>query len=177
MTWNLYRGDGQVFTMGWLKNRIGRFLNGANGSDFPVLNNPPSITVSGNVFTITVFEDQFGAALEQLINNNGLPLPFQYVFTFINVRFVNDGGVLQMTAPLNYPISPAGLPAGSIWYNGGTIAVVPGITPNPLAPPVYFNGALTAAGLLALGGGNLPLTPPTTGSLQLWNNAGLVSIA
>jgi hypothetical protein len=177
MTWNLYRGDGQMFTIGWLKNRVGRFLNGANGSDFPVLNNPPSITVSGNIFTITVFEDEFADALQQLFSNNELPFPFQYTPNFVNVRFLNDGGVLQMTAPLNYPVSPVGLAAGAIWYNGGTLAVVPGITPNPTAPPVFFNGALTAVRLLALGGGDLPLSPPTTGSLQLWNNGGTISIA
>lgn len=41
MTWNLYRGDGQMFTIGWLKNRVSRFINGVNGTDYPVLNNPP----------------------------------------------------------------------------------------------------------------------------------------
>lgn len=174
MTWCLYRGDGQVFTMGWLKNRVNRFLNGANGSDYPVLNNPPSITVSGNVFTITVFQDQFGIALQQLIANNELPLPFQYTFSFISASFLNDGGLLWMTGPLNYPTNPTGLATGAVWYNGGTVSVIPG-GPGTGAP-VFF-GSITAAGLLALGGGGLPLTPPTTGSLQLWNNGGVISIA
>lgn len=176
MTWDLYRGDGQVFTLGWLKNRIGRFLNGANGSDYPVLNNPPSISVSGSVFTITIFQDYASVALQQLFANDGLSLPFQYSFVFVNVSFSNDGGVLQMSAPLNYPTSPVGLSAGAVWYNGGTVSVIPGITPNPLAPPVYF-GTVTAAELLALGGGNLPLTNPGVGTNQLWNNGGVVSIA
>lgn len=176
MTWTLYRGDGQVFSMQWLKNRVNRFLNGANGSDFAVLNNPPSITVSGNVFTITVFEDQFGVALQQLVSNNELPLPFQYTFAFAAVNFLNDDGVLWMTAPLNYPTSPVGLAHGAVWYNGGTVAVVPGVTPNPTAPPVFFS-SITAAGLLALGGGNLPLTNPGAGAGQLYNNGGLVSIS
>lgn len=176
MTWDLYRGDGQMFTMGWLKNRINRFLNGAGGTDYPVLNNPPSITVSGNTFTITSFEDSVFIALQELLANDALSIPFQYNFNCISVSFLDDGGVLWMTAPLNYPTSSSGLADGSIWYNGGTLAVVPGITPNPGAPPVYF-GAITAAALLALGGGNLPLTNPGVGTLQLWNNGGLISIA
>jgi len=175
MTWNLYRGDGQVFNMGWLKNRVNRFLNGANGSDYAVLDNPPSITVSGNVFTITSFDDQNFTILQECLTNGVLAFPFQYTFAFVNIGFFNDGGVLWMTAPLNYPTSPTGLAAGAIWYNGGTVSVIPGITPDPLAPPVYF-GTLTASGLLALGGGNLPLTNPgSTG--QLWNNGGVISIA
>jgi hypothetical protein len=175
MTWNLYRGDGQVFNMGWLKNRVNRFLNGANGSDYTVLDNPPSITVSGNVFTITSFEDSNFTILQECLNNGVLAFPFQYTFAFVNIGFFNDGGVLWMTAPLNYPTSPTGLAAGSVWYNGGTVSVIPGITPDPLAPPVYF-GTLTASGLLALGGGNLPLiNPGSTG--QLWNNGGVISIA
>lgn len=176
MTWNLYRGDGQVFTIGWLKNRVNRFLNGANGTDWPVLNDPPSITVSGNVFTITSFDDVFYTALQECISNNTLSVPFQYTFQFLSISFLNDGGVLWMTAPSNYPTSQLGLAAGSVWYNGGTVAVVPGVTPNPAAPPVYF-GSITAAGLLALGGGDLPLTNPGVGTLQLWNNGGVVSIA
>lgn len=175
MTWNLYRGDGQVFTMGWLKNRVNRFINGANGSDYTVLENPPSITVSGTVFTITSFDDSVFTALQECIANDVLSVPFQYTFVFVNISFLNDGGVLWMTAPLNYPTSPIGLADGAIWYNGGTVAVVPGVTPNPSAPPVLF-GTITAAGLLTLGGGNLPLTNPGVTN-QLWNNGGVISIA
>jgi hypothetical protein len=175
MTWNLYRGDGQMFTMGWLKNRVGRFLNGANGSDYPVLNNPPSITVSGNVFTITSFQDSVFTSLQELLANNAISVPFQYAFAFVEISFLNDGGVLWMTAPLDYPTSPVGLADGAVWFNGGTVAVMPGITPNPTAPPVYF-GAITAVGLKVLGGGNLPLTNPGVTN-QLWNNGGVISIA
>jgi hypothetical protein len=173
MTWNLYRGDGQMFTMGWLKNRVNRFLNGANGSDYPVLNNPPSITVSGNVFTITSFEDSVFTSLQELLANNALSIPFQYTFAFVNISFYNDGGLLWMTAPLNYPTSPVGLSTGAVWYNGGTVSVIPG-GPGTGAP-VFF-GAITAAGLLALGGGGLPTTNPNNLN-QLWNNGGVICIS
>lgn len=33
ITWAFYKGDGKVFTPTWLKRRINRFLNGANGTD------------------------------------------------------------------------------------------------------------------------------------------------
>jgi hypothetical protein len=174
MTWNLYRGDGQMFTMGWLKNRVNRFLNGANGSDYAVLNNPPSITVSGHVFTITSFDDSIFTALQECLANNILSVPFQYTFAFVAISFLNDGGVLWMTAPLNYPTSPTGLPVGAVWYNGGTVSVISG-GPGTGAP-VFF-GSITAAGLLALGGGGLPLTNPGVGTGQLWNNGGVIAIA
>lgn len=173
LTWDLYRGDGQVFTIGWLKNRVNRFLNGANGSDYPVLNDPPSITVSGNTFTISVFNDVPGTALQELLTSRLLAFPFQYNVAFNSVSFLNDGGVLWMTSPLTYPTNPTGLAVGAVWYNGGTVAVVPG-GPGTGAP-VFF-GAITAVGLLALGGGGLPVTNPHVAN-QLWNNGGVVSIS
>lgn len=173
MTWNLYRGDGQMFTMGWLKNRVNRFINGANGSDWPVLNNPPSITVSGNTFTITSFDDAVFSALQECIANGVLSVPFQYSFAFKAISFYNDGGVLWMTAPLTYPTSSVGLSAGAVWFNGGTVSVVPGGSGTGL--PVYF-GTITAAQLLEQGGGGLPTTNPNNAN-QLWNNSGVVCIS
>lgn len=173
LTWNLYRGDGQVFTIGWLKNRVSRFLNGPNGTDYPVLNNPPSITVSGNTFTISVFNDTPGIALQELLSARLLAFPFQYNVAFDSVSFQNDGGVLWMTSPLVYPTSSIGLAVGAVWYNGGTVAVVPG-GPGTGAP-VFF-GAITAAGLLALGGGGLPMANPHVAN-QLWANGGTISIS
>lgn len=173
MTWDLYRGDGQMFTIGWLKNRVNRFINGANGSDWPVLDNPPSITVSGNVFTITSFQDSVFTSLQELLANNALSVPFQYTFAFNNINFFNDGGVLWMTAPLNYPTSPVGLAAGAVWFNGGTVSVIPG--GSGAGSPVFFS-TITAAQLLILGGGGLPTTNPGVTN-QLWNNSGLISIA
>jgi hypothetical protein len=34
ITWHTYRGDGFQTTVDWLKQRINRFLNGANGTDY-----------------------------------------------------------------------------------------------------------------------------------------------
>jgi hypothetical protein len=175
MTWTLYRGDGQVFTMQWLKNRVNRFLNGANGSDYAVQNYPPSITVSGSTFTITAFSSTSLTALIELFANGALSVPFQYNFEFVSASFTNDGDVLALSAPLNFPSNSSDLPAGSIYYNGGTLGIIPGITPSPTAPPVYF-GTITPSELQSLGGGNLPLTNPHNVD-QLWNNGDLICVS
>jgi len=176
MTWHLYKGDGQQFCMQWLKNRINRFVNGANGVDWPVLNDPPSITVSGTTFTVTAYNSVPLEALKACYENSLLQFPFQYTLDFIVDSFVNDGGVLYLPYALTYPTSSVGLAAGSVWWNGGVISVVPGVTPNPSAPAVYFQYTFPAQ-LLSLGGGNLPLSNPGPGTGQLWNNGGVVSIA
>jgi hypothetical protein len=176
MTWHLYRGDGQQFSMQWLKNRISRFVNGANGGDWPVLNDPPSITVSGNIFTVTAYDSAAYEALKACYANSALQFPFQYTLNFVTDSFINDGGVVYLPYALTYPTSPLGLAAGAVWWNGGVISVIPGHTPDPSAPPLYFQYTFPAQ-LLSLGGGNLPLSNPGVGSGQLWNNGGVVCAA
>jgi hypothetical protein len=90
--------------------------------------------------------------------------------------FSNNGGLLNLPVNTGYPASPSGLAPGAVWWNGGTIAVIPGITPNPTAPKLYLT-TTTPAQLMFTGGGNLPLTPPTAGTQQLWNNGGAVCVA
>lgn len=175
MTWNTYKGDGQVFSMQWLKNRVSRFLNGANGSDWPVLNDPPSIAVSGSTFTIEASSAPIYTTLLQCVANNVLALPFQYTFV-VTVYLTNNGGVLQVAAAAGWPTSSTGLLAGALWSDGGVASVAGTTTPSPTAPPVYFYN-VTAAQLLSLGGANLPLTNPGIGSGILWNNGGVVSVA
>ena len=55
LTWNLYRGDGMVFSIRWLKRRVMRFLTGANGSAPNIDNTDPvSVTVGDNIITIAL---------------------------------------------------------------------------------------------------------------------------
>lgn len=176
LTWHTYRGDGMQFSMQWLKNRISRFINGVNGGDWPVLNDPPSITVSGTVFSVTAFDSIGYEALQLCYANDVLAFPFEYTLQFTTDKFENNGGVLTLPAPLTYPSSPSGLAAGAVWWNGGVISVTPGITPDPSAPPLYFQYTFPQQ-LLSLGGGNLPLTNPGPGTGQLWNDGGVVAIA
>ena len=93
--------------------------------------------------------------------------------------FVNDGGLLQILSGANWPSSAVGLPAGALWSDGGVVSVVPGVTPDPLADPVFFAviTATLSSYFLALGGGNLPLTNPGAGTGQLWNDGGAVAVA
>ena len=175
LTWNLYRGDGQVFCMQWLKNRIARFLYGQNGSDYDVLIVQPQITCADAVFTVSYYASSSLTALQLAYANGALAFPFQYSMTFSSVNFTNDGGVLQLSEAISYPTSQTGLAAGSVWYNGGVICVVAGVTPDPTAAPLYFSST-TPQQLLELGGGNLPLTDPANNG-QLWNNGGVISIS
>ena len=180
LTWNLYKGDGFIFNMQWLKRRIVRFMNGANGISPTIDNtNIVSASVSGTAFTIAIDTPtpSIGTQLGSLINSGACITPFQYTFDIsASTNLVNDGGLLQVTPATGYPTSSAGLPDGAIWSNGGAVSVVPGITPNPSAAPVYY-GSVSSTDLLLLGGGNLPLTQQTPGSLQLWNNNGDVNIS
>jgi hypothetical protein len=102
------------------------------------------------------------------------PIPFE--LTSANEYFLNDGGVLVVGYVTQYPISPIGLHAGAVWNNGQTICMAGTTTPDPAAPPVFFN-VITPPQLLALGAGNLPTSVVTPGNLQLWNNGGLICIA
>lgn len=92
-----------------------------------------------------------------------------------NTFFINDGGVLVLNGPNTWPTAPPSA-AGSVWNNGGAVCVVAGVTPDPLAQPIFF-GTILASQLISIGGGNLPITQPAEGSLQLWNNGGVVCIA
>jgi hypothetical protein len=96
-------------------------------------------------------------------------------FNIGDTGLANDGGVLTLTRPAWSP-TQAGLAPGAMWSNGGVCSVVPGVVPDPNAAPVFF-GEITEAGLLLLGGGNLPTSSPPVGSSQLWNSGGEVWVA
>lgn len=90
-------------------------------------------------------------------------------------QLYDNGGVLCLTSLGGWPSDATGLAAGAVYSNGLVASVVPGVTPNPAAPPVIF-GTITAAGLLALGGGDLPWSGVTPGSGQLYNPGGVGEI-
>lgn len=92
-----------------------------------------------------------------------------------------NGGVLIVTDATGWPTSPIGLSAGAVWSNGGdaegnggTVNVVPGMSPSPSAEQIFF-GQINAAQLLALGGGNMPLVYPNNLN-QIWNVGGELQI-
>ena len=176
LTWHLYRGDGQKFSTQWLKNRVARFLNGINGSDYAVLNVQISVKIYGADYVIYIpASNSTSAYFEQALNNGVLALPFQYSFsTSLVGTLSNVSGVVHVSG--GYPTSASGLNPGDLWSNSGVVTVVSGITPNASAPLIYFSQT-NAIELIGLGGGNLPLTAGTTGSGSLWNNSGVVTVS
>src|ERR1700761_9570926 len=189
ITWFFFKGDGQYFSIPWLKRRIMRFLIGTNGAA-PNIDNtyPVSVVFNGSVVTITItLTDAFGiplsvAQLLQLaINAGAVCMPFQLTEVVVIINNLgptglgNNGSLLTVLTATGWPTSPSGLSAGAVWDDGGIAAVVPGQTPNPFASAQFY-GLLTAGGLLVLGGGDLPLTNPHVVD-QLWNDGGLIAVS
>lgn len=56
ITWNFFKGDGNVFCVSWLKRRVVRFLFGVDGTDTPLTANTQqvSVTIAGSTWTITL---------------------------------------------------------------------------------------------------------------------------
>lgn len=83
LTWHLYKGDGKVFDVQWLKRRVGRFIYGTNGADPPV--NPYAISVHMTgpfAATINVSASQPASAIfTQAVSQGVLELPFQITWT------------------------------------------------------------------------------------------------
>ena len=89
ITWNVYKGDGTVFNVLWLKRRILRFLAGVNGTDVVAADTRQiSVQFSGTTTVIitintgvvpTTYAPIFRAALIAGV----LPLPFQYTFNIV----------------------------------------------------------------------------------------------
>ena len=191
ITWFFFKGDGQNFSVPWLKRRVMRFLIGSAGTA-PNIGETYPVSVSfgaGNAVTITItLTSASGITLaiaqifQAAVQSAAISLPFQFAFSVVIVNdlvatnLTNAAGVLNVSGGAGYPTSATGLPAGAVWSNSGVVRVVPGMTPDPFAFPLFF-GVVTAAQLLAFGGGNLPTSNPGVGSNQIWNNGGTVNVA
>ncbi|HXS04878.1 MAG TPA: hypothetical protein VN731_10405 [Rhodanobacter sp.] len=175
LTWHLYRGDGQVFNLQWLKNRIARFLSPTPFAPSAILDAQPSIDVLGTTFYVLLAPSTDVTNFHLCYGNESLAFPFLYTLNIATDAFTNASGVLHMDVANGYPTSSSGLSAGAVWYNSGSIQVVSGITPDASAAPLFY-ATTSPAYLLALGGGNLPLSNPSNTG-QLWNNAGQIAIS
>jgi hypothetical protein len=191
ITWFFFKGDGQQFSAPWLKRRVMRFLTGAAGTAPNIDNTYPVSVAFGGDGDVTVTVTLTVAAGITLANaqifqaavaSGAISMPFQLTVSVTVVNnlgptgLINNGGMLGITTATGYPTSATGLPAGAVWDNGGVAAVIPGMAPDPYATPLFY-GLVTAAQLLTVGGGNLPLTNPGLGTGQLWNNGGFVWVA
>jgi uncharacterized protein YmfQ (DUF2313 family) len=83
----------------------------------------------------------------------------------------SNRGFLCLSAVGNWPTSERALAPGSVYSNGRLCCVVPGVSPNPRAAPVYLS-SITSQGLLELGGADMPWTGWTKGSGQIVNPGG-----
>lgn len=85
LTWHLYRGDGLQYNTRWLKQRVHRFLNGANGY-LGVNDNTQdvSVTYTGDFdVTITLTTSGISQIFQYAVNDGVLALPFQYNYTVV----------------------------------------------------------------------------------------------
>ena len=88
-TWNLYRGDGKIFSVQWLKRRVLRFLNGLNGTD-PGIDQTYLVSVtfaSNHVININLAayvasqpSSGIPAILQSAMQSGVLNVPFIYTF-------------------------------------------------------------------------------------------------
>jgi len=95
LTWNLYKGDGRVFSAKWLKKRVARFLLGANGAPLPVADTQSVGVTYTSSSHIVVTIDLGGtitstlvAILAAAIAQNDCPLPPFYTYSFTTIPFV-----------------------------------------------------------------------------------------
>jgi hypothetical protein len=87
ITWSFYKGDGKTFTPTWLKRRINRFLNGANGTD--VVNDTTydvSVAPTGfRAWTITLTNTVQSRIFKAAVQVGALELPFQTNWSIVLV--------------------------------------------------------------------------------------------
>jgi hypothetical protein len=85
MTWRLYRGDGKIFNVYWLKRRIIRFLNYPNGGS-GIIDNTYPVAVSfdtGNIVNIFLPPVPNATTLKEAIESGSVELPFQFSFNVV----------------------------------------------------------------------------------------------
>lgn len=85
LTWQLYRGDGDVPSPVWLKRRINRFLNGVDGNDVTD-NTTYDVSVIPNdvrKWTITIPSTTAGIVFKHAVDANVISLPFQIQWSIV----------------------------------------------------------------------------------------------
>ena len=84
LTWHLYKGDGKVFNIAWLKRRVLRFLNGTNGTAPSVADTQTvSVTFGTPPSVVIALQTPFaqGAILQSAVQSGAIELPFQYTWS------------------------------------------------------------------------------------------------
>jgi hypothetical protein len=170
ITWNFYKGDGNVFTVRWLKRRIMRFLTGVNGTAPPVpVTYQVSVTFAvGNRVVIDIISGlrrtTGGALFDRFAYNttpyNQLRSEFITFGAILNAAILAQaiaGGVLQLPFQFQFIVQIQGTPTGFLYNNGGTLGVL------PTAGWPTSSGALPAGSLWSNGGEAAIVSPTTPG--------------
>jgi len=88
LTWHLYKADGKVFDIRWLKRRVMRFLIGVNGTA-PNIDQTYLIDVQIASAIVTITIDNTDGSFTEVasfvaaIESGVLELPFQYTYTVV----------------------------------------------------------------------------------------------
>jgi len=91
-----------------------------------------------------------------------------------DIALQNDGGVVFMDTPWEFPVTSNGLLPGQIYWDGGVLAIVPGLTFDPSQPPLYLSDPSWL--VLLSGAGGMPTTIPGNHDQRLCNVGGVVCI-
>lgn len=102
------------------------------------------------------------------------PLPPGSAPVTQDIALHNDGGVVYMLTPWEFPVTASGLLPGQIWWDGGVLAIVPGLAFDPSQPPLYLSSPSWL--VLLDGAASMPLSNPGHLDQRLWNNGGVVCI-
>lgn len=85
LTWNFYKGDGFTFSATWLKRRVRRFLEGANGTDITndqqwgvsvAFDGAGGITIALHSANAAYIDLSFANIFKSAFDNNLLHMPF-----------------------------------------------------------------------------------------------------
>ncbi len=80
LTWHLFKGDGKIFNIRFLKRRIARFLTGANGAAGTTDQTYDISVTFGSGTTVNINVGSYAQILQQAVASGVLELPFQFDF-------------------------------------------------------------------------------------------------
>lgn len=128
ITWHFFKGDGQVFTIPWLKRRIMRFLIGYNGvapnidNTYPVsvkVGTPPEIIITIAYNDLGPVYLPVAQIFQSAVASGAVELPFQHTWTVNLIPEVGAVAGLAGTATLG--VSATVRAAASATLAGGAV--------------------------------------------------------
>lgn len=89
-----------------------------------------------------------------------------------NIALQNDGGVVFMDTPWEFPVTSSGLLPGQIYWDGGVLAIMPGYIFDPTQPPLFLYSQSWE--VLLAGAYSMLSVNPGKHNQRLWSNGLLV---